>query len=150
MKKLLGILGTITIAGSGMAGLVGNAPAKIKENNNLQNLIRVKRGNENILRVKAKALAPDYLYAKISHDTWTNIAYQHDVKNLQEFKNSLFLTLNNFPKINESWQVGVDWDEMGAGDIAIIRNVITDHFDRINTVFKNNNNKNKPWFLLNK
>ncbi len=28
MKKLLGILGTITIAGSGMAGLVGNAPAK--------------------------------------------------------------------------------------------------------------------------
>ncbi len=44
MKKLLGILGTITISGSGMAGLVGNVPAKIKENNNLQNLIRVKRG----------------------------------------------------------------------------------------------------------
>ncbi len=27
MKKILGFLGTITIAGSGMAGLVGNAPA---------------------------------------------------------------------------------------------------------------------------
>ncbi|WP_375315719.1 hypothetical protein [Spiroplasma endosymbiont of Tipula paludosa] len=27
MKKLLGFLGTITIAGSGMSGIVGNAPA---------------------------------------------------------------------------------------------------------------------------
>ncbi|WP_338982487.1 hypothetical protein [Spiroplasma endosymbiont of Eupeodes luniger] len=46
MKKLLGILGTITIAGSGMAGLVGNAPATAKnEINHLQtnNLLRNKR-----------------------------------------------------------------------------------------------------------
>ncbi|WP_342189519.1 hypothetical protein [Spiroplasma endosymbiont of Dilophus febrilis] len=36
MKKFLGILGTITIAGNGISGIVGNKPAKIKENNNLQ------------------------------------------------------------------------------------------------------------------
>ncbi|WP_342223904.1 hypothetical protein [Spiroplasma endosymbiont of Asaphidion curtum] len=49
MKKLLGFLGTITIAGSGMAGLVGNAPAPAKreinyqQKNNSENLIRNKR-----------------------------------------------------------------------------------------------------------
>ncbi|WP_342262432.1 MULTISPECIES: hypothetical protein [unclassified Spiroplasma] len=53
MKKLLGILGTITIAGSGMAGLVGNAsaPAKNEINyqkaDNLENLNRNKRENYN-------------------------------------------------------------------------------------------------------
>lgn len=45
MKKLLSILSTITIAGSGISGIVGNAPAsiKVKENNNLKNLKRIKR-----------------------------------------------------------------------------------------------------------
>ncbi|WP_338968608.1 hypothetical protein [Spiroplasma endosymbiont of Lonchoptera lutea] len=49
MKKLLGILGTITIAGSGMSGIVGNppAPTEIKINslqtNNLETLKRNKR-----------------------------------------------------------------------------------------------------------
>ncbi|WP_338981393.1 hypothetical protein [Spiroplasma endosymbiont of Eupeodes luniger] len=49
MKKLLAILGTITIAGSGMAGLVGNVPAPTNNNinykqiNNLESLNRVKR-----------------------------------------------------------------------------------------------------------
>ncbi|WP_338966971.1 hypothetical protein [Spiroplasma endosymbiont of Lonchoptera lutea] len=49
MKKLLSILGTITIAGSGTAGLVGNAPTPIKNEinytqiNNLENLKRNKR-----------------------------------------------------------------------------------------------------------
>ncbi|WP_338968379.1 hypothetical protein [Spiroplasma endosymbiont of Lonchoptera lutea] len=49
MKKLIGLIGTITIAGSGMAGLVGNAPAIAKNNinyqqtNNLENLSRNKR-----------------------------------------------------------------------------------------------------------
>lgn len=51
MKKLLGILGTIIIAGSGMVGLVGNATAPAKnevnslQTNNLENLIRIKRSN---------------------------------------------------------------------------------------------------------
>ncbi|WP_338981934.1 hypothetical protein [Spiroplasma endosymbiont of Eupeodes luniger] len=54
MKKILGILWTITIAGSGMAGLVGNAPAPAKNNinyqqiNNLENLIRNKRNSADI------------------------------------------------------------------------------------------------------
>lgn len=52
MKKLLGILGTITIAGSGVVGLVGNVPSPTKNNisyqqtNNLENLNRNKRENE--------------------------------------------------------------------------------------------------------
>ncbi|WP_342264173.1 hypothetical protein [Spiroplasma endosymbiont of Clivina fossor] len=55
MKKLLGILGTITIAGSGMTGIVGNAstPAKneinYQQTNNLENLNRVKRDNLKII-----------------------------------------------------------------------------------------------------
>ncbi|WP_338967089.1 hypothetical protein [Spiroplasma endosymbiont of Lonchoptera lutea] len=54
MKKLLGILGTITIAGSGMVGLVGNAPSPTKNNisyqqtNNLKTLNRNKRGDDYI------------------------------------------------------------------------------------------------------
>ncbi|WP_342224291.1 hypothetical protein [Spiroplasma endosymbiont of Asaphidion curtum] len=36
MKKLLGLLGTITIAGSGMLGIVGNAPAPAKNEINYQ------------------------------------------------------------------------------------------------------------------
>jgi hypothetical protein len=50
MKKLLGLLGTITIAGNGISGIVGNAPAsEIKskinysQTNNLENLNRVQR-----------------------------------------------------------------------------------------------------------
>ncbi|WP_338967013.1 hypothetical protein [Spiroplasma endosymbiont of Lonchoptera lutea] len=49
MKKSLSILGTITIAGSGIAGLVGNAPATAKteinslQKSNLENLSRSKR-----------------------------------------------------------------------------------------------------------
>ncbi|WP_256444891.1 hypothetical protein [Spiroplasma endosymbiont of 'Nebria riversi'] len=36
MKKLLGLIGTITIAGGGMAGLAGNAPTLAKNNINYQ------------------------------------------------------------------------------------------------------------------
>ncbi|WP_342223565.1 hypothetical protein [Spiroplasma endosymbiont of Asaphidion curtum] len=49
MKKLLSILGTITIVGSGMTGLVGNSPAPTKkeinylQTNNLKRLSRNKR-----------------------------------------------------------------------------------------------------------
>ncbi|WP_338981908.1 hypothetical protein [Spiroplasma endosymbiont of Eupeodes luniger] len=47
MKQLLSILGTITIAGSGMAGLLGNAPAKnniiYQQTSNLKKFSRVKR-----------------------------------------------------------------------------------------------------------
>ncbi|WP_342263837.1 hypothetical protein [Spiroplasma endosymbiont of Clivina fossor] len=48
MKKLLGLMGTITIAGGGTAGIVGNAPASAKnkinylQTNNLENLNRKK------------------------------------------------------------------------------------------------------------
>lgn len=53
MKKLLGIVGTITIAGSGMAALAGNAPAPAKneinylQRNNLEKLIRKKETMNN-------------------------------------------------------------------------------------------------------
>lgn len=48
MKKIISFLGTITIAGSGIAGLIGNAPAPAKtkqilENNSEIVLMRVKR-----------------------------------------------------------------------------------------------------------
>lgn len=49
MKKLLGIAGTIIIAGSGMAGIIGNKPATAKneinysKTNNLEKLNRSKR-----------------------------------------------------------------------------------------------------------
>jgi hypothetical protein len=49
MKKLLEFLGTITIVGSGMVGLVGNAPTPVKnainysQTSNLETLNRAKR-----------------------------------------------------------------------------------------------------------
>ncbi|WP_342189683.1 ribosome-inactivating family protein [Spiroplasma endosymbiont of Dilophus febrilis] len=49
MKKLLGLIGTITIAGSGMMGIVGNAPTSAKNEinysqlNNLEKLNRIKK-----------------------------------------------------------------------------------------------------------
>ncbi|WP_339024106.1 ETX/MTX2 family pore-forming toxin [Spiroplasma endosymbiont of Agriotes lineatus] len=52
MKKLLGILRTITIAGGGMSGIVGNASASEKneinylQTSNLENLNRNKRDND--------------------------------------------------------------------------------------------------------
>ncbi|WP_342190027.1 hypothetical protein [Spiroplasma endosymbiont of Dilophus febrilis] len=46
MKKLLGILGTITITGSGISGIVGNKPYSTQENNK----IRIKRQDNNSFR----------------------------------------------------------------------------------------------------
>ncbi|WP_342277761.1 hypothetical protein [Spiroplasma endosymbiont of Nephrotoma flavescens] len=82
MKKIIGILGTISIAGSGMAGIVGNmpAPGKIKENNNLQKLIRVKRANDNKLERIKTASFPNLLKIKIC-----NIPQTYD-KHKQFFK----------------------------------------------------------------
>ncbi len=57
MKKLLGILGTITIAGSGISGIVGNAPAPAKnkinylQTDNLEKLNRVKRNQYNFVNL---------------------------------------------------------------------------------------------------
>lgn len=52
MKKLLSVLGTITIAGSGTAGLLGNAPAKnainYQQTNHLETLKRNKRSTINL------------------------------------------------------------------------------------------------------
>ncbi|WP_215825517.1 hypothetical protein [Spiroplasma endosymbiont of 'Nebria riversi'] len=42
MKKLLGILGTIIISGSGMTGIVANSPIPAKQKN------QIKTGEENI------------------------------------------------------------------------------------------------------
>lgn len=138
MKKLLGILGTITIAGSGMTGIVGNAPMRTKENN-LEVLKRIKRDNQNLLEVWYEFLAHDTLKAKISHNTWlqiTNLSYQSKT----EFKNSLFLLLNIFPKLNKS-KAG-EWDEMNRDDIQTLVNIIVDKFDDINNVFKNKTDEN--------
>ncbi len=46
MKKILGLLGILTISGSGMSGVIGNAPSKTKEileNDSKLFLMRVKR-----------------------------------------------------------------------------------------------------------
>ncbi|WP_338981793.1 ribosome-inactivating family protein [Spiroplasma endosymbiont of Eupeodes luniger] len=61
MKKLLGILGTITIAGSGISGIVGNAPTSAKNeinslqtsSNNLEKLNRNKRDINSIFKTEA-------------------------------------------------------------------------------------------------
>ncbi|WP_342263384.1 hypothetical protein [Spiroplasma endosymbiont of Clivina fossor] len=66
MKKLLEILGTITIAGSGILTLVANSPTSAKEQqiklessevnysqtNNLENLNRNKRQNNNYIKTE--------------------------------------------------------------------------------------------------
>ncbi len=48
MKKLLGFLGAITIAGSGMAGLVGNAPASSATKNKINYLQTSSNNLENL------------------------------------------------------------------------------------------------------
>ncbi|WP_339025058.1 hypothetical protein [Spiroplasma endosymbiont of Agriotes lineatus] len=57
MKKLLGILGTITITGGGMPVIVGNVPTSAKnevnyqQKNNLESLNRIKRTIEEIMKI---------------------------------------------------------------------------------------------------
>ncbi len=110
--------------------------------NNLENLNRVKRGNENVLRTKAKFLGHNWLYAKISNNTWANVQFLHNNNSESKFRNQLYLVLSLFPKSNESYAGGEEWDEMSGTDISTIVTKIKDNFNNIDNVYKNKNNSN--------
>ncbi|WP_338968033.1 ribosome-inactivating family protein [Spiroplasma endosymbiont of Lonchoptera lutea] len=96
MKKLLSILGTITIAGSGTAGLVGNAPTPIKNEinytqiNNLENLKRNKRQNNQPYKIEKKLIL-----------NWNKENYKNSFNEIinelirQNILNSIFETNSN-------------------------------------------------------
>ncbi|WP_342223867.1 ribosome-inactivating family protein [Spiroplasma endosymbiont of Asaphidion curtum] len=98
MKKLLGILGTITIAGGGMVGLVANAQTLAKNeinylkksSNNLENLKRNKRQNIN--------LEKENKLEKLSNEQTQNINLEKEniIKkdNLNNFTLSKTLNIN--------------------------------------------------------
>lgn len=132
MKKLLSILGTITIAGSGIAGLVGNAPAPEKNNinyqqtNNLETLHRVKQGNTNsqisgILKIAYygtfrdrnwNILIPDEMFI------WNNKLY-FQFKNLEEIyeydQKTKIVTIKLKNKVYEDLNKH-SWDNINKND----------------------------------
>ncbi|WP_342262336.1 MULTISPECIES: hypothetical protein [unclassified Spiroplasma] len=80
MKKLLGILGTITIAGSGMTGIVGNAPRKIEQSF----MKREKRATSPYL-VEANndiIVKYDYYYGRTGDASWSYTLRFNDKKTL--------------------------------------------------------------------
>ncbi|WP_338981747.1 hypothetical protein [Spiroplasma endosymbiont of Eupeodes luniger] len=98
MKKLLGILGTITIAGSGIAGLVGNAPAKnnivYQQTNNLETLKRNKRqwaqiGGAIGLASGIAGLADSYKSGGVVKDTSNFIDKNYNSQQNTAIKNGL-------------------------------------------------------------
>ncbi|WP_375315221.1 hypothetical protein [Spiroplasma endosymbiont of Tipula paludosa] len=126
MKKILGILGTITIAGSGMVGLVGNAPAPTKEKHNI-----IKRApvgqvtkDENYIDYQLFVFESDRLYVAISRHTWQAIKNIHNanINNKNEFNNQVYHLISNFRRDNRA---------DSSSNNAIVK-AIWDNFDRFN------------------
>ncbi|WP_375315162.1 hypothetical protein [Spiroplasma endosymbiont of Tipula paludosa] len=99
MKKFLGILGTITIAGGGMSGIIANKPFSSQiENNNLENLKRDKRCGQNKGYVK-NVEGIDYqwgathyktlLFIKIKKESWATIYDKYDNLSSKKFNEYL-------------------------------------------------------------
>lgn len=132
MKKLLSILGTITIAGSGTAGLVGNAPHSAKneinslETNNLENLNREKRQNYNT------QLGGYEINNRLNTGIWSTSgnklrANASKEKILERFKTlnqhlPLNLNLEIFDKQNNYAKIGIkkDFGQRGYKDTSSI------------------------------
>ncbi|WP_338981876.1 hypothetical protein [Spiroplasma endosymbiont of Eupeodes luniger] len=161
MKKLLSILGTITIAGSGMAGLVGNAPAKNEINysqtNNLETLKRKKRSkitmSKDLIFTSGKKrtidkvennycfLCPNRLILQIDKIELEDIVFFKDThpNDKDALHNKIFRTINQFEKENHS-AVGDD-DYISNSDISIITNVMINHFKEIRETFEKDTTK---------
>ncbi|WP_338981772.1 hypothetical protein [Spiroplasma endosymbiont of Eupeodes luniger] len=108
MKKILGILGTITISGSGMAGLLGNAPASAKneinslQTNNLENLKRNKRQ----IRIGANVLTDVYQQ---------NGGFQSpNDKRCQNWVRKIFWKNGNHSDCNTGYDYGDRWHEQNC------------------------------------
>ncbi|WP_338968840.1 hypothetical protein [Spiroplasma endosymbiont of Lonchoptera lutea] len=143
------MLTTITSLSSTTPIILANAPVKIQEKlnsninlqeNNLENLSRVKRGNNNFIESHYCFLCHNRLYVKISHRNWEKIRSEYNKRTRTSLYNFVYALLKNeFKKINSS---GDDRsrDDFINEDIEIIANVVSDHFSDINQVFLNKNN----------
>lgn len=159
MKKLLSILGTITIAGSGMAGLVGNAPAKnninYQQTNNLETLKRNKRSKitvtnkEDGLNRMINNIENDYcflchnrLILQIDKVELNDIIFFKDThpNSRDALFNKIFKTINQFKKENNSGDNN-NSDYISDRDLTIITNVFVDNFEEIRKTFEKDVNK---------
>ncbi len=107
MKKILSLLSILTISGTAIPTTIAarhyqkdetiNSEINYLQTNNFENLIRVKRGNDNKFECHDNIVGSNYnLWIKISNNTWQIIYFQHDIQNNQEFSNYLRSTIANF------------------------------------------------------
>ncbi|WP_375315658.1 hypothetical protein [Spiroplasma endosymbiont of Tipula paludosa] len=149
MKKLLAMLTTITSLSSITPIILANASEKAPENkivdneinysqtSNLENLSRVKRGNNNFIENHYCFLCNNRLYVKISHRNWEKIRSEYNKRTRTSLYNFVYALLKNeFKKINSS---GDDRsrDDFLNEDIEIIASVIYQRFSEIDEVFLN-------------
>ncbi|WP_375315314.1 hypothetical protein [Spiroplasma endosymbiont of Tipula paludosa] len=144
MKKLLGILGTITITGSGMSGIVGNAPAPAKnginylQTNNSEKLNRNKRALEND---KIDVSWDDYFLGfrpNLWEEIKINYNYYSNLSNFQEwFKNRMNAGVWQDHRID-----GVDWVLKG-----IAKN-IWNNWSIYNNLWENSSKRGNIWIKI--
>ncbi|WP_342277763.1 hypothetical protein [Spiroplasma endosymbiont of Nephrotoma flavescens] len=151
MKKLLGILATITITGSGMAGLVGNAPnpektKQILENNSEIVLMRVKRQvnqidfenwktNFNVWKTDVENSRARLSRSEISsNNTDINIWQTKRINELNaqvEILNEIIKSLNTEIKVESSFMTNL---KMGADACAKVTSITAPVTNLISTV----------------
>lgn len=161
MKKILSMLGVVTITGTGLTTLTSNnfLSTNVKSDNICLKTKKILNDsnwskNVNLLEVWYKFLASDDIIVYISHNTWQNINFAHSTMIESEFSNYLFGVLNDFLQANHSG--GGEYDEIQSSDIIIMRNIIVNHYKEINTVFLNKKddsrgigiktNRNSYWY----
>ncbi|WP_342262316.1 MULTISPECIES: ETX/MTX2 family pore-forming toxin [unclassified Spiroplasma] len=139
MKKLLGILGTITIAGNGMSGIVGNAPISVKseinylQTNNLENLNRIKRSwysqsrNENRINSQRFSTGKRNYWPWFSRDNWIKIQKIYKESNTYDIFKPKFINLLNNITFNQN--------ECPRNHYWKIANAIWNDFSTINNIY---------------
>lgn len=160
MKKLLELLGAITITSSAMLTLIAAAPNQ-KQNlqsnllnselnywqtNNLENLKRNKRENNEKIENWYCFSCPNRLVLKIKHQTWSFLKAVQKVLSKDKFNKLVFSIIKYFTKINKSADTNAS-NYISDDDINILVDVIVDNFDDINIVFENKNNDNIGLFI---
>ncbi|WP_215826175.1 hypothetical protein [Spiroplasma endosymbiont of 'Nebria riversi'] len=137
MKKLLGFLGTITIAGSGMSGILGNAPTPAKnevnylQTNNLENLNRSKRSwnsqsrNENRINRQCFWSGKCNYWPWFSRENWIKIQkIYNESSNYDIFKPKFINIIDNIAFNENECSRGEYWKIAKAiwNDFSVINN----------------------------
>lgn len=144
MKKISSLLVFVTIIDSSILTTLNNnifTSTKLENNNTINNL-KSDDYPKNINRIENWYLFVGHnrLIARISHNTWQNFKFKHDIFSQAKvrFSNTIFKTINSnyFIHANHSGDVSPS-DYISTTDLNILVSVIIEHYNEIDLVFMN-------------